>query len=194
MTRLLLCGGVLLVSLASFAASAQDKWSGFLCCNMHSDGQEISDINIDEAGQHVIALGTPIAVTGYGRHRVNVFVENRKQAIVNDNSRELSLPDFAKRYVVQEDPGVALKGFPKNIQYAIAAGHLVKGMTREQVIMSLGYPTSGDNPSINGKVWTFWLADKVQNEKAQYRVKFDENDRVSDVENAIDARALLLMQ
>ena len=67
-------------------------------------------------------------------------------------------------------------------------------MTRRQVIMSLGYPTSGDNPSINGKSWTFWLADKVQNEKAQYRVKFDENDRVSDVENAIDARALLLTQ
>ena len=53
-------------------------------------------------------------------------MENRKQAIVNDNSRELSVQDFAKRYVVQEDPSVALKSYPKNIQYAIVAGHLVK--------------------------------------------------------------------
>lgn len=194
MKRMLLAASFLLLPLASLTAAAQDKWSGFLCCNMYSDGRQISDINIDEAGQHEIPLGTPLTVTGYGRHRVKVVLENRNQAIVNDNSREISMQEFAKRYVVQEDPHATLDSFPKNIQYAIVAGHLVRGMSREQVIMSLGYPCSGDNPSMKSKAWTFWLADKVQNEKVQYRVKFDEQDRVVDVENAIDAKALLLTE
>jgi len=194
MIRTLFSIGCLLLPLASLPASAQEKFSGFLCCNMHSDGKQISDANIDESDQHLVPLGTPLNVTGYGRHRVKVFVENTNQAIVNDNSLGVSLQDFAKRYIVQDDPKVVLKSYPKNIQYAIAAGHLVKGMTREQVIMSLGYPTSSDVPANGGKTWVFWLADKVQGEKAQYRVKFDDNERVVDVENLIDAKARLLTE
>ncbi len=194
MTRMLPSAGLLLLSLAPPGAFAQEKFSGFLCCNMHSDGKELSDANIDDSDQHLVPLGTPLNVTGYGRHRVKVFLENTNQAIVNDNSRGVSMQDFAKRYIVQDDPKVVLKGYPKNIQYAIASGHLLKGMTREQVLMSLGYPTSTDTPSNAGKTWVFWLADKAQGEKVQYRVKFDDNDRVIDVENLIDAKARLLTE
>jgi hypothetical protein len=194
MTRTLLSAGFLLLSLASLPASAQEKFSGFLCCNMHSDGKEISDANIDDSDQHLVPLGTPLNVTGYGRHRVKVFLENTNQAIVNDYSRDVSMQDFAKRYIVADDPKIALKSYPKNIQNAIASGHLVKGMTRQQVIMSLGYPTGTDNPGNGGKSWVFWLADRAQGEKVQYRVKFDDNDRLSDIENLIDAKARLLTE
>lgn len=189
MTRTFLITGFFIISLGALTASAQGQLSGFLCCNMHSDGTSISDINIGEGDQHVIPVGTPLRVTGYGKHRVKVVVENKNQAIANEYSREIPIQEFAKRYIVQEDPSVMIKGYPKNIQYAIAAGHLVKGMTREQVIMSLGYPISSENPSLNSNAWTFWLTDKVQ-----YRIKFDDRDQVSNVENTVDARSILLTE
>jgi hypothetical protein len=189
MIRKWLAAGFFILALRPLTASAEDQLSGFLCCNMHSDGAAISDININEPDQHVIPVGTPLRATAYGKHRVKVVVENKNQAIVNDYSRDIPIQEFAKRYIVQEDPGAKLKSYPKNIQYAIAAGHLVKGMTREQVIMSLGYPTSSDNPNLNSKEWTYWITDRVQ-----YRIRFDDKDGVSDVENTVDAKSILLTE
>jgi hypothetical protein len=156
---------------------------------MHSDGAAISDINIGDSDTHVIAVGTPLRVTGYSKHRVKVVVENKNQALVNEYSRDIAIEEFAKRYIVPDDPAIKIKDFPKNIQYAIAAGHLVKGMTREQVIMSLGYPISSENPNLNSKTWLYWLTEKVE-----FRILFDDQDRVASVENTVDAKATLLTE
>jgi hypothetical protein len=174
---------------ASTQAFAQEPISGFLCCNMHSDGQEISDISIGGPEQHVVPVGSPIRATSYGKHRVKVVVENKNQTLLNDYSRDLPVEQFAKRYIVGDDPTVKIKSFPPNIQYAIAAGHLVRGMTREQVLMSVGYPASSEVPNLSSNEWLFWITDKVQ-----YRVKFDDQERLSDVENVIDAKATLLKE
>ena len=42
-------------------------FEGYLCCNMRSNGSWVSDINYVEGGQTVLAAGTPIKITGYGR-------------------------------------------------------------------------------------------------------------------------------
>jgi hypothetical protein len=177
---------VLCTSTPAFGA---DLLSGFLCCNMHSDGEEISDISIGGTEQHVIAVGSPIRATSYGKHSVKVVVENKNQTLLNDYSRDLPIEKFASRYIVQDDPAAKIKSFPQNIQYAIAAGHLVKGMTREQVLMSVGYPASSEVPNLGANEWLFWITEKVQ-----YRVKFDDQERLADVENVIDAKALLFKE
>jgi hypothetical protein len=174
---------------ASTEVFAEDLISGFLCCNMHSDGQEISDLSIGGPEQHVVPVGSPIRATSYAKHRVKVVVENKNQSLLNDYSRDLSIEQFARRYIVRDDPAVRIKSFPQNIQYAIAAGHLVKGMTREQVLMSVGYPASSEVPNLGVNEWLFWITDKVQ-----YRVKFDDKERLADVENVVDARATLLKE
>src|ERR1700728_641155 len=106
-----------LLSVSTFAA---DKYPGFLCCNMRSDGSWISDINYDENGKQIIPVGTPIKVTGYGHYRVKVDINGKSQAIGNDYSRDLALDVFAKRYVVADDPAVKIATYPKKIQDAIA--------------------------------------------------------------------------
>jgi hypothetical protein len=62
-------------------------------------------------------------------------------------------------------------------------------MTREQVLMSVGYPVSSDVPNLNSNVWTYWITDKVQ-----YRIRFDDKERLADVENVVDARSMLLKE
>jgi hypothetical protein len=178
---ILLCGSV--------QASAEDLISGFLCCNMHSDGQEISDLSIGGPERHVVPVGSPIRATSYGKHRVKVVVENKNQTLLNDYSRDLPIAQFARRFIVQDDPAVKIKSFPQNIQYAIAAGHLVRGMTREQVLMSVGYPASSEVANLSSNEWLFWITNEVQ-----YRVKFDDKERLADVENVVDAKATLLKE
>jgi hypothetical protein len=178
-----------MLSCASTPALAEDLISGFLCCNMHSDGQDISDLSIGGPEQHVVPVGSPIRATSFGKHRVKVVVENKNQTLLNDYSRDLPIEQFAKRFIIHDDPALKIKSFPQNIQYAIAAGHLVKGMTREQVLMSVGYPASSEVANLSSNEWLFWITDKVQ-----CRVKFDDKERLADVENVVDARAALLKE
>jgi hypothetical protein len=172
---------------ASTFGVAEDKPAGFLCCNMRSDGSWISDINYDENGKKIIPVGTPIKVTGYGHYRVKVDINGKSQAIGNDYSRDLALDVFAKRYVVADDPAAKIATYPKKIQDAIARAQIVLGMTREQVMMSVGYPVSSENHNIEDKTWRFWLSSFQE-----FRVRFDDNGRVTDVEGDGDAKSKIL--
>ena len=39
---------------------------------------------------------------------------------------------------------------------AIARSQLMKGMTTEQVIISVGYPQTDQNPRMDGPFWRYW--------------------------------------
>ena len=175
------------ISAGGFSV-AEDKPAGFLCCNMRSDGSWISDINYDENGKTIIPVGTPVKETGYGRNRVKIEVNGKSQAIGNDYSRDLALDVFAKRYVVADDPAAKIATYPKKIQDAIAHAQIVLGMTREQVMMSVGYPVSSENHNIEDKTWRFWLSSFQE-----FRVRFDDSGRVTDVEGDGDAKSKILL-
>jgi hypothetical protein len=174
---------------ASVAAFADDKWAGYLCCNMRSDGSWISDINYDENGKKIIPAGTPATVTGFGRYRVKVEINGKKQEIGNDYSRDLETDVFAKRYVVLEDPAAKIAAFPKKIQDAIAQARLVLGMTRAQVLMSVGYPVSSENHNLEDKTWRFWI-----NSFSEFRVHFDDSGHLTNVDGDADAKSKILIE
>ncbi|WP_394005301.1 outer membrane protein assembly factor BamE [Luteimonas sp. WGS1318] len=171
---------------ASAGALAQDKYDGYLCCNMRSDGSWISDSNYAENGKRVVPVGTPVSVTGYGRHRVNVRIDGARQAIGNDYSRDIGLADFAKRYVVTEDPALKIAGYPAKIQDAIKRAKITPGMTREQVLMSLGYPISSENPDLGADLWRYWMSSF-----AEFQVQFDGSGRVREITTDANTRNLV---
>jgi hypothetical protein len=179
------------MALTAFAttALAAEQFSGYLCCNMRTDGSWISDINYAENGKTIIPAGTPVKVTGYGRQRVHIEIGGKKQAIGNDYSRDLALEAFAKRYVVAESPADKLAQYPKLIQDAITSMRLTKGMSREQVLMAVGYPVSSETPNLDGKVWHYWLSSF-----AEYRVTFDDRGLVTEIDADADTRDKILMQ
>ncbi|AKJ27548.1 hypothetical protein [Caldimonas brevitalea] len=178
MLRQLALLAALAAPLTSALAQAENSApsQGFLCCNMRTDGKWISDINYAESGTRLIPAGTPVKVTGFGRHRVLVEIEGSKQAIGNDYSRTMDLNTFASRYVTAQDPKAKLNGYPKKVREAIEAGRLQPGMTREQVLMSVGYPVSSENPQLDAKVWRFW-----RSSFAEFQVVFGDDGRVKEV-------------
>ncbi len=167
---------VAFVSL-SRPAAAQPLPEGFLCCNLRTDGRWITDINYDEAGKRLIPAGTPVRVTGYGRQRVFVtFGDGSSQAIGNDYSRDLDLPTFAARYVVPQDPRIALAAAPAAVRQAVDAARVARGMTREQVIAAVGYPVTSENPRLDAPIWRYWLTSFEE-----FQVSFGPDGRVSEV-------------
>ena len=162
--------------LVAGTAGAQEKYDGYLCCNMRSDGSWISDSNYAEGGKRVIPVGTPVKVTGYGRYRVKVQIDGGKQEIGNDYSRDLDNAAFARRYVVTEDPRPAIAGWPAKVQEAVRQARVTPGMTREQVFASIGYPISSENPDLDSPLLRYWLGSF-----AEFQLHFDARGRVSDI-------------
>ncbi|ATA55888.1 cell envelope protein SmpA [Variovorax boronicumulans] len=149
---------------------------GFLCCNMRTYGDSISDINYDEQGTSIVPVGTPARITAYDFRFFNLDLAGKPQRIKNDYSRNITLIDFAKRYVVTEDPKRKIAGFPPAVGAAILAGKVMPGMTREQVLMALGYPVASENPSLDAPVWRYW-----RDSWSEFQVNFDAQGLVKDV-------------
>ena len=66
---------------------------------------------------------------------------------------------------------------------------VTKGMSREQVLMAVGYPVSSENPNLDAKVWRYWLSSF-----AEFRVTFDDRGLVTDIDGDADTRDKILLQ
>lgn len=150
--------------------------SGFLCCNLRTTGSKISDINYDEQGTRMVAAGTPLRITGYEQRWTSVDLNGKPQRIMNDYSRDIAPIPFAQRYVVTEDPKLKLAGYPEKTRNAIMASKVIPGMTREQVVMAMGYPVTSENPRFDAPVWRFWL-----DSWTEFQVSFDPSGTVKAV-------------
>lgn len=170
-----LLAGLSLLLLAG-TTQAQERFDGWLCCNMRTDGKWISDINYHETGKKVLPAGTPVSISGYGRHRVRVDIDGSKQAIGNDYSRDVGLGEFAARYVLRENPAERIAGWPQRVQEAVRAGKVTPGMSREQVRTSLGWPVSSENPDLDADIWRYWL-----DSFSEFHIHFNGSGQVSDI-------------
>ncbi len=179
----------LLLAAAPAALMAQAMPEGFLCCNARTDGKWISDINYSGPGKSIVPAGTPIKVTGYGRHRVMVQVGGTAQTLGNDYSRDLPLETFAQRYVVAVDPQAKISTFEPRVREAIKSARLFPGMTREQVLMSVGYPVTSENPRMEATIWRYWLG-----MSDEFQVVFDAQGVVKEIGALPLARSQVLME
>lgn len=165
-------------ALAQRPAFTGPALSGYLCCNMRSYGNSVSDINYDEAAQR-LPLGAPVQVTAYDYRWFDAVVDGKVQRFKNDYSRDVKMADFAQRYVVAEDPRLKLAGWAPAVREAVVAGRLLPGMTREQVRMALGWPVSSENPQPDAPVWRYWT-----DSFSEYVVAFDAEGKVRKVSGA----------
>jgi hypothetical protein len=150
--------------------------NGYLCCNMRTYGDSISDINYDEQGTRIVAVGTPARITAYDFRWFSVDLGGKPQRIKNDYSRNITLPAFAQRYVVTTDPKQKMAAFAPAVRDAIVAGKVMPGMTREQVLMAIAYPVAGENPSLDAPTWRYW-----RDSWSEFQVQFDDKGLVKTV-------------
>jgi len=132
--------------------------SGYTCCNLRSYDGWISSNNVQ--GGDLVAAGEPAR---FEQIKKNYYlygtIGGTELALRDDNAR--SKEDtlrWANRIIVAEDPRPKLAAWPSDVQKAIRYGRIFTGMTREQVLMSLGYPSPADTPDLNADSWLYWTS------------------------------------
>ena len=144
-------------SALAFAAAAQDLLTGYTCCNLHYDKDWISDANWRRAA--MIPAGAKIRVLEYGSNRASVEIDGKPMRIGQDYGRkEESIQQFIQKIVVKSNPQAKIAKYPEKIRQAVRDGVVIPGMTREQVIISVGYPPTHKTPSLESSIWNHWAS------------------------------------
>ena len=138
-------------------SSAQGLRLGYACCNLRYAGDWVSDMGSGELP--FIAVGTQMLVREVEGSRANVEADGKTYRFGHDYGRaQEKTPEWVDKLVVLDDPAPKLAKFPASVRAAIEAGKLAKGMTREQVIMAMGYPATSDTPKLEAPIWKYyWL-------------------------------------
>ena len=141
--------------LLAHAAAAQELLTGYTCCNLHHDKGRISDVNWTHAP--MIAAGAPIQVTSYGNNEANVLIDGNPYVLAHEYGRKQeSVEQFVAKIVSKTNPRAKIASWPQPVRDAVNKGTVVNGMTREQVIVSIGYPATHRTPSLDATTWHHW--------------------------------------
>lgn len=173
-------------SAGAAAPALPEPVEGFLCCNMQVEDGWVSDLNARTATSRLLPAGSPVRATGYGRHRVKVLVAGRPLELGNDYSRKVELRSFAQRYIVAQDPALQMADWTPEQREAVRQAQVLRGMSREQVLVALGYPVADSTPDLASAVWKYFPEGDVPVE-----VEFGTDDRISAVRGPDAALALL---
>lgn len=136
-------------------SSAAGLRLGYACCNLRYAGEWISDQGSGE--QPFIPLGTRVLVRSVEGYRAEVEAGEKPYVMGLDYGRKLEkTAEWVDKLVVLQDPTEKLAKYPANIRTAIEAGRLLNGMSREQVLMAVGYPTTYDTPKLEATPWKMY--------------------------------------
>jgi len=148
----------------------------YTCCNLHYEGPDISDANY-YAGT-MLPLGTPVTAKSSGGGWITFDAAGGELTLEHAyGTNEEPFQQYVAKVLVFEDPKIRLATFSPAVQEAIRQGRVEEGMTREQVIMSLGYPPTHRTPSLDAPEWIYWLT-----HFGTYRVQFDRATALSEME------------
>jgi hypothetical protein len=181
--------GALVASTAAAQAGddKEPKLTGFTCCNLHYENDWISDANWSSLP--MIPAGQPAKITDYGRYRVYVEIDGKPMRLGLDYGRSEPLGQFARKFVVAQDPKAKIATWPAGVREAVKLGKITPGMTKEQVIVSLGYPPAHQTPSLDSPQWKFWFT-----RVGTFIILWDDQGRVREVVADPGTRAAVLIE
>jgi hypothetical protein len=161
----------------------EPHFAAYTCCNLHYSGDWVSDLNYSSDTR--IPAGAPIKIVDYGRWRLITEVDGKKVRIGLDyGRRQETLAQFARKLTVDKDLRFRIASFPPVVQDAIRAGKVLPGMSKEQVVIAVGFPARHETPSVDGSEWKLWHTSRIP-----YTVRFDERGRVKEIEIDPEQRA-----
>ena len=133
--------------------------TGYTCCNLRHYRQtnQISDGNYSDGV--VIPAGSPIRIykPGFSSYRADADIAGSRYVLTQDYARSLeSFEVWARRIAVSESPKRKMAKWPAKVQATVESGQVMVGMTKEQVLIALGYPLKTATPNLNNNPWRYW--------------------------------------
>ena len=109
----------------------------------------------------LLLINTKVTVATLGNKSMLIKWDSGSLTIENNNYTKINMAALAKR-MLSPNP-VPIEKFGDAMAGNITSGTMVKGMTREQIIMTRGYPPAHKTPSItadNAK-WMYWRSNFI---------------------------------
>ena len=143
---------------AQVAPQVLQEWQAktlFTCCNIRYEGEKVSDANY--AVGSTLPFGSPAVIEAMTTDSATLRSGGTKLTLVQNYGREQeSAEQYFGKILVGTDPHTRFATFPKMAQAAVTDGRVELGMTKEQVLMSLGYPPTHRTASTELDTWTYW--------------------------------------
>ena len=159
--------------------------SGYSCCNFHYSNDWINDGNY--AQLPMIPAGTPVKLNSIDRYIAYVEIDGKKFRLGLDYGRtQETTEQWANKLIVRDDPKARLATYSPAVRKAIQSGQIMHGMTKEQVIMSVGYPMTNENPRLDASFWRYWWSSW-----GEYKVHWNSAGRVSEISGHPETVALM---
>ncbi len=146
--------------------------------NIHSlKGKIVSWINyqIDS----LVPVNTAVTIDEISGAKVVFTIKETGQTLHLKNKTKhsgMSGLDWANKHLGPSP--VKLDKFTKSDQEAITLAKAQKGMPKDAVLISLGYPPAHKTPSLDSPTWTYWI-----NKWNKLAVEFGDNGKVKQVIN-----------
>ena len=170
--------------------------SRHLCCNLFYEKPSINDVNYQRGT--MIPFGTPVEIQSVSGRTVHFQATGHPpiELQLRYGRKVLTMEQFLDRLFVVEDPHARLRKVRvdktrgkktadrataaqraevQRINEAIERAQVVPGMTRDEVLMAIGYPPA-HRSAITSNDWTYW-----ENRVAEFYVRFD-GDKVGQVQ------------
>jgi hypothetical protein len=159
--------------------------SGYTCCNFRYANDWINDGNYAELP--ILPAGSPIKVNQIDRYIAYVEIDGKPFRLGLDYGRALETTEqWIDKLIVHDDPKARLATYAPAVRRAIQNGQIMHGMTKEQVIMSLGYPETDQNPRLDVPFWRYW-----RSSFGEYKVHWNSAGRVSEIGGHPETVALM---
>ena len=105
----------------------------------------------------LVPVNTAVTVVSLKGDRLVLKVDAMGQKITVENIAKHTKKSGAEvASLLLSEKKTDLDALPKPLAAAITSGTLRRGMTKEQVLLTRGYPPSHKTPSLEGDSWLFW--------------------------------------
>lgn len=168
-----------LLAVAALSGCASDKFTppiaGYTCCNLRLSSGWISSNTVVSGA--LLPAGEAVSIDSMQRaYYAQGTVGSKRVSLRNDTARDKEETlRWIRRIVVAEDPRLQAASWPQDVQNAVRSARVIKGMTRAQVLMALGYPSLADTPDPEAATWRYGV---LMQEDETVDIEFDAEGRV----------------
>jgi hypothetical protein len=136
----------------------------------------------------IVPVGSRLKVVDVGSNKASVLIDGRKMRIGLDWTRGMeSVSQFIARVTGTGDPRLVLATWPERTQAAVRSGRVLLGMSRDQVLMSLGPPRLDHTPRLDEREWKYEVP-----EQEELFLMFDDAGLLKGVDGSRKARGLVI--
>ncbi|MEO6568299.1 MAG: hypothetical protein ABIO94_06010 [Opitutaceae bacterium] len=105
----------------------------------------------------IVPINTPVKLVSMAGTKLTLLRLDTRQEIKVENVEKFSkksITEIARIMLAAEK--TPLDKLPAEVASAVRSGEMRKGMTKELVLMTRGYPPGHETPSIEGDRWIYW--------------------------------------